>query len=78
MVVVETYFYAEGGSAIELDNGNITGNGKVVAIGGDVLWGNGGNAVIGNGMITTSVLSFRELPLVLPKTQHLEMPFPKM
>jgi len=46
--------YAEGGSAIELDNGNITGNGKVVAIGGDVLWGNGGNAVIGNGMITTS------------------------
>ena len=46
--------YAEGGSAIELDNGNITGNGKVVAIGGDVLWGNGGNAVIGNGMIATS------------------------
>ena len=46
--------YAEGGSAIELDNGNITGNGKVIAIGGDVLWGNGGNAVIGNGMITTS------------------------
>ena len=46
--------YAEGGSAIELDNGNITGNGKVVAIGGDVLWGNGGNAVIGHGMITTS------------------------
>lgn len=46
--------YAEGGSAIELDNGNISGNGKVVAIGGDVLWGNGGNAVIGNGMITTS------------------------
>ena len=70
--------YAEGGSAIELDNGNITGNGKVVAIGGDVLWGNGGNAVIGNGMITTSEASFRELPLVLPKTQHLEMPFPKM
>lgn len=46
--------YAAGGNAIELDNGNISGNGKVVAIGGDVLWGNGGNAVIGNGMITTS------------------------
>lgn len=46
--------YATGGNAIELDNGNISGNGKIVAIGGDVLWGNGGNAVIGNGMITTS------------------------
>ena len=46
--------YAAGGNAIELENGNITGNGKVVAIGGNVLWGNGGNAVIGNGMITTS------------------------
>ena len=31
--------YAQGGTAIELDNGTITGNGKVVAIGGDVLWG---------------------------------------
>ena len=45
--------YAQGGTAIELDNGTITGNGKVVAIGGDVLWGDGGNAVTGNGTIST-------------------------
>ena len=46
--------YAQGGTAIELDNGTITGNGKVVAIGGDVLWGDGGNAVTGNGTIYTN------------------------
>lgn len=46
--------YAQGGTAIELDNGTITGNGKVVAIGGDVLWGDGGNAVTGNGTISTN------------------------
>lgn len=46
--------YAAGGNAIELENGNITGNGKVVAIGGNVLWGNGGNAVTGNGIISTT------------------------
>ena len=38
--------YADGGAAIDLVKGRkITGNGKVTAIGGDVLWGNGGNAV---------------------------------
>lgn len=46
--------YAAGGNAIELENGNITGNGKVVAIGGNVLWGNGGNAVTGNGIVSTT------------------------
>ena len=45
--------YANGGAAIELDNGKIEGNGKLIAIGGDVLWGNGGNAVTGNGAIAT-------------------------
>lgn len=47
--------YADGGAAIDLVKGSkITGNGKVTAIGGDVLWGNGGNAVTGNGSIETA------------------------
>ena len=41
----KTLLYREGGVAIDLDNATIDGNGKVTAIGGDVLWGNGGNAV---------------------------------
>ncbi len=45
--------FADGGTAIELDNARIEGKGKVTAIGGDVLWGNGGNAVTGNGVIST-------------------------
>lgn len=47
----KTLLYTEGGAAIDLDNATIDGNGKVTAIGGDVLWGNGGNAVTGNGTI---------------------------
>ena len=46
--------YADGGTAIELDNGRIEGNGTVVAIGGSVLWGNGGNAVTGIGSIAVN------------------------
>ncbi len=46
--------YAEGGAALELDNGVVTGNGKLITVGGDVLWGNGGTAVKGNGVISTS------------------------
>ena len=47
--------YADGGAAIDLVKGSkITGTGKVTAIGGDVLWGNGGNAVTGNGSIETA------------------------
>ena len=49
----KTLLYTEGGTAIELDNATITGNGKVTAIGGDVLWGNGGTGVTGNGIIST-------------------------
>ena len=49
----KTLLYREGGAAIDLDNATIDGNGKVTAIGGDVLWGNGGNAVTGNGTIAT-------------------------
>ena len=45
--------FADGGTAIELDNARIEGKGKVTAFGGDVLWGNGGNAVTGNGVIST-------------------------
>ena len=43
----------KGGTAIELDSGTITGNGKVIAIGGSVLWEKGGNAVTGTGTIST-------------------------
>lgn len=47
----KTLLYSDGGVAIDLDNATIDGNGKITAIGGDVLWGNGGNAVTGNGTI---------------------------
>ncbi len=43
----------KGGTAIELDNGTITGHGKVIAIGGQVLWMKGGSAVTGSGTIST-------------------------
>ena len=45
--------YSEGGHAVELENATITGKGKLVAIGGYVLWGDGGTAVTGNGTIST-------------------------
>ena len=45
--------FPKGGTAIELDNGTITGNGKLVAIGGQPLWGEGGDAVTGTGTIST-------------------------
>lgn len=46
-----TYF--AGGTAIDL-NGTITGNGKLVAIGGAPLFGDGGTAISGSGIISTS------------------------
>ena len=46
-----TYF--AGGTAIDL-NGTITGNGKLVAIGGAPLFGDGGTAIFGGGTISTS------------------------
>lgn len=49
-----TTIYSNGGEAIQLENGTITGNGKVIAIGGSVTFGPGGNAVFGNGAIHTS------------------------
>lgn len=45
--------YAEGGNALKLENGTVTGNGQLIAIGGNVLWGNGGTAVAGSGAINT-------------------------
>ena len=42
------------GTAIQLDNGTITGGGKVVAIAGQAVWGNGGTAVSGTGTISTA------------------------
>lgn len=50
----ETQVYTDGGSAIELDNGTISGNGKVIALGGSVLFGSGSSAVSGTGRITTT------------------------
>ena len=50
----KTLLYTDGGTAIDLADGSqIVGNGKVTAIGGDVLWGDGGTAVSGNGIINT-------------------------
>lgn len=53
-----TFLTTEGGDAIILNNGNIVGNGTVVAMGGDGGWlsdsGSGGNAVTGNGTIATT------------------------
>ena len=50
----KTLLYTDGGTAIDITEGSqITGDGKLVAIGGDVLWGNGGNAVSGKGTIAT-------------------------
>ena len=56
-----SFLTADGGNAIELDNGTITGNGSVIAIGGygmsisgDKSKGSGGAAVSGNGRISTT------------------------
>ena len=46
--------YSSGGSAVELDNGKIAGRGKLVAIGGTVLFGSGDEAVAGTGSIDVS------------------------
>lgn len=43
----------KGGTAVQLENGTITGSGKLVAIGGKVLWEEGGTAVSGTGTIST-------------------------
>lgn len=50
----KTLLYPNGGSAIELDSGTISGNGKVIALGGSVLFGSGSSAVSGTGTITTT------------------------
>lgn len=55
----KTLLYAKGGTAIKLDNGTITGNGKLIGIGGDVLFGDGGNATEGSGTISTSEVFLR-------------------
>ena len=50
----KTLLYTDGGTAIDITEGSqITGDGKLVAIGGYVLWGNGGNAISGKGTIAT-------------------------
>ncbi len=45
---------ADGGTAVVLNNGTITGNGKLIAIGGAGQFGNGGSAVKGSGSIETA------------------------
>lgn len=49
-----TQIYPQGGTAIQLKNGSVTGNGKVVAIGGSVTYGNGGHAISGEGAISAA------------------------
>ena len=44
--------YPTSGTAIQLDDGAITGGGKVIAIAGQAFWGNGGTAVSGTGTIS--------------------------
>lgn len=43
-----------GGTAIILDNAAITGEGKLIAVGGKGTYDDGGNAVTGNGTISTA------------------------
>ena len=45
---------SNGGSAIILNGGTITGEGKLIAVGGDGYFGEGGNAVSGNGTISVA------------------------
>ena len=45
--------YPTGGTAIVLDNAEITGSGKLAAIGGKAFWGNGGVAIGGTGAVST-------------------------
>lgn len=47
-----TTIFSDGGYAIALDHGEITG-GKLVAIGGSVTFGNGGHGVTGSGTLST-------------------------
>ena len=49
----------DGGTALDLDNATITGKGKLVGIGGSVLFGNGGTAITGNGTISTKEIFLR-------------------
>lgn len=42
------------GTAIQLESGTITGDGKVVAVAGKAFWGSGGIAVSGTGTISTA------------------------
>ena len=46
--------HSTSGTAIQLNDGAITGGGKVIAIAGQASWGNGGTAVSGTGTISTA------------------------
>ncbi len=50
----DSLLYSDGGTAVQLDNGSITGPGKLVAIGGTVVFGSGGHALSGAGTISTA------------------------
>lgn len=45
---------SNGGTAIRLNGGTITGEGKLIAVGGDGYFGEGGDAVSGNGTISVA------------------------
>lgn len=44
----------DGGDALILDNGEVSGQGTLIAVAGRGFWGNGGNGVSGNGKISVS------------------------
>lgn len=44
----------DGGDALILDNGVVSGQGTLIAVAGRGFWGNGGNGVSGNGKIAVS------------------------
>lgn len=45
---------SNGGTAVELNGGTITGEGKLICVGGDGHFGEGGNAVSGMGTISVA------------------------
>ena len=56
-----------GGTAIQLENGQITGSGTLVAVGGDGMFDQGGNGVEGTGAISLSRVFLQGGTANLPK-----------
>lgn len=59
---------SNGGSAVILNGGSITGPGKLIAIGGSGTFGNGGSAVTGSGTISAANVFAKGGSSYFPKT----------